>query len=149
MKNASHPSVHRRISHLVVSALTGQARVSVTISVFLVIALVLLAYVSTQIYAGVLLGDIAHLRQDKSGYRELMNTLTSEHVALSSRERVTRYCENVLHMVGANRENLEHVAVKPGLESDRLLEFSELKPEFPEKFSATVLGIDVSGTSGK
>ena len=136
------PAVSKRISLVLVAAVTGQAKASTTILVLSLIALVLLAYVSTQIYAGILFDDIARLKQEKRICRETLNTLTSDHVSLASRERVADYCENVLKMVRANGEDLELVAVKQGAgEGEPLLEFSESEKAFTEKFSSTLLGV--------
>jgi len=137
--------VCKQVSHVLVAAVTGQARLSVTVLVFSTLALILLAYVSTQIYSGVLFSDITRLKQEIRIYREEMNTLTSDHIAASSRERVVSYCEDVLGMVPANGLSLELVAVEKGAGGeDRLFEFSERNRAFADKFSSTLLGVSES-----
>jgi len=103
--------LYKRFSRLMVSAFTGQTKVGVTIVVYSVLALVLLAYVLVQIYAGVLRLEIAGLKQERGDLKEALNKLTGDYVSLSSRSRVSQYCENELGMVTARGENLEVVAV--------------------------------------
>lgn len=103
--------LYKRFSRLMVSAFTGQTKVGVTIVVYSVLALVLLAYVLVQIYAGVLRQEIAGLKQERGDLKEALNKLTGDYVSLSSRSRVSQYCENELGMVTASGENLEVVAV--------------------------------------
>lgn len=103
--------LYRKFSHLMFSALTGQTKVGVTIVVYSVLALVLLAYVLVQIYAGVLRLEIAGLKQQRGDRKEALNKLTGDYVSLSSRSRVSQYCEKELGMVTASGENLLVVAV--------------------------------------
>jgi cell division protein FtsL len=95
-----------------VSAFTGHTRVGVTIAVYSVCAVLLLAYVSVQIYAGVLRQEISALKQERGEVREAMNKLTGEYVSLSSRSRIADYCENKLGMVRVEGESFEVIAVK-------------------------------------
>jgi hypothetical protein len=106
--------LYKRFSHLMFSALTGQTKVGVTIFVYSVLALVLLAYVLVQIYAGVLRLEIAGLKQQRADLKEGLNKLTGDYVSLSSRSRVAEYCEERLGMVEAKGENLLVVAVNDG-----------------------------------
>jgi hypothetical protein len=111
--------LYRKFSHLLVSALTGQMKVGVTIFVYSVFALLLLAYVSVQIYAGVLRQDIAGLKLERSDLKESLNKLTGDYVSISSRSRVSRYCETELGMVRVGGEDLQVLAV-----DDREAEFA-------------------------
>jgi cell division protein FtsL len=103
---------YRKFSRLTVAALTGHTKVAVTIAVYSVVALLLLAYVSVQIYAGVLRQEIALLEQQRVETKEALNKLTGEFVSLSSRDRVIEYCENKLGMVRLDGENFEVLAVR-------------------------------------
>ncbi|MBP2681667.1 MAG: hypothetical protein H6Q78_1530 [Candidatus Krumholzibacteriota bacterium] len=96
------------------SALMGHSRVGVTIAVYSAVALLLLAYVSVQIYAGMLRQEIALLEQQRVEAKETLNKLTGEFVSLSSRDRVIDYCENKLGMVRLDGENFEVLAVNKG-----------------------------------
>ena len=97
-----------------ISALTGQAKVSLTVFVYFVIAVLLLSYVSAQFYGGMLRQEISSLKQNRSDLKEDLNKLTSAYVALSSRSKVSEYCENKLGMVKASGDNFELLAVEGG-----------------------------------
>ncbi|UCH83425.1 MAG: hypothetical protein JSW50_13350 [Candidatus Latescibacterota bacterium] len=117
MRKERHNTVYKQFSHIMLTALTGQAKVSVTIAVYATVAVLLLAYVSAQIYAGVLMQDIAELKQARCDLREEANTLTGDYVSLSSRNRVSKYCEQRLGMVEATAgESFEILAVNGGSE---------------------------------
>ena len=114
MRNKSRNNVYKRFSHVLLSALAGQAKLNVTIAVYFVIALMLLSYVSVQVYGGVLHQEIAGLKLTRCELKENLNRLTSDYVSLSSRSRVSRYCENKLGMVKAAGKNFEVLAVEDG-----------------------------------
>ncbi len=115
MKKNMHNNVYKQFSRVMVSALTGQAKIGVTIVVYSTIAMLLLAYVSAQIYAGVLMQEIAELKQARSDLKEEANKLTGDYVSLSSRSRVSRYCRERLGMVeAAAGESFEILAVGNG-----------------------------------
>jgi hypothetical protein len=104
-------NIYRNFSRLMISALTGQAKIGVTICVYTVVAVLLLAYVSAQVYADVLRQEIAVYKQEQCDLSEDLNMLMSDYVAHSSRNRVSRYCETKLGMVKAGGESLEILAV--------------------------------------
>ncbi|UCG51229.1 MAG: hypothetical protein JSW58_13685 [Candidatus Latescibacterota bacterium] len=140
MKREVRNNVYKRFSQVMVSALTGQARVSVTIAVYSVIALLLLSYVSAQIYAGLLMQEIAELKQVRSDLNEDVNKLTSDYVSLSSRSRVSRYCEDRLGMVeAAAGESLEILAVK-NAEGELAIpvELTKKQPVIPSAYRYTL-----------
>lgn len=111
MKN----DLSRKFSRLLVSALTGHAKVAVTIAVYSVFAILLLAYVSVQIYAGVLRQEISALEHQRSEAKETLNKLTGEFVLNSSRDRVIDYCETKLGMVRLGIDNFEVIAANDGV----------------------------------
>jgi cell division protein FtsL len=112
VKKERRNDIYKKFTHVMLSALTGQASVSVTILVYSTIAVLLLSYVSAQIYAGVLTKEIAELKQARSESKEEANKLTGEYVALSSRSRVSKFCEKRLGMVeAAAGESFEILAV--------------------------------------
>ena len=116
MKRKHSHDAYRRSAHAVISALLGQARLSTTLFVYAVLAVLLLGYVSAHVYTSVLTQEIGELKLQKNSCRETMNKMTSEYISLSSRARVTNYCETVLGMTRANDGDLERFAVKGGLE---------------------------------
>ena len=128
MKRKHSHVVYKRFAQAVISALLGQAKLSTTLFVYAVLALLLLGYVSAQVYASVLTQEIGELKQQENWCRETVNKMTSEYVSLSSRARVTSYCETVLGMTRANDGDLERFAVKGGLEQVTApLEFTRLR----------------------
>jgi hypothetical protein len=112
VKKEIRSNIYRNFSRLLISALTGQARLSVTILVYTVVAVLLLTYVSAQVYADVLRQEIAGFKLERCDLKEDLNMLTSDYVASSSRSRVSQYCEKELGLVKAAGESLEILAVE-------------------------------------
>jgi hypothetical protein len=107
-------NVYKRFAHVFLTALAGQARTSVIIAVYFVVALLLLSYVSAQVYGGMLRQEIVALKKERCELKENLNKLTGDCVSLSSRGRVSSYCENKLGMVEAAGETVEVLAVEDG-----------------------------------
>ncbi|NIM19603.1 MAG: hypothetical protein GTO51_04385 [Candidatus Latescibacteria bacterium] len=107
-------SVYKRFSKFIASVISGHAGVPITIVVFSVCAVLLLAYVTTQIYSSVLTERISNLEKQQLLYREKLHTLTSEITSLTSRERIVGYCEDRLGMIEADSESLKRVAIDSG-----------------------------------
>jgi cell division protein FtsL len=112
MKKKRTTDVYRKLNHAFAAALLGQGRVSVTIFAYCLIAAMLLVYVSAQIYTNVLMEDVSRLKRDTTLHQETMNRLTTDYVALTSRARVTRYCEKSLRMVESGEGCLKRFAIK-------------------------------------
>ncbi len=111
MNKSMRREMYRKFSRAMVCAVTGHGKVGVTILVYSVFALLLLAYVSAQIYAGVLRQEIASLEQQRLDSREAFNKLTGRYISVSSRARVSDYCETELGMVKIGGEDFEVLAV--------------------------------------
>jgi hypothetical protein len=111
MNKAMRRELYRRFSRSMVCAVTGHGRVGVTIVVYSVFALLLLGYVSAQIYAGMLRQEIMVLKQQRVDSKEAFNKLTARYVSASSRARVSDYCETKLGMVRVGGEDFEVLAV--------------------------------------
>jgi hypothetical protein len=110
----------------------------VTIAVYSVCALLLLAYVSVQIYAGVLRQEIAVLELQRSEGKETLNRLTGELVLNSSRERVVDYCENKLGMVRLGIDGFEVLAANEGAaETAPPVTVAEMKEAIPSAYRYT------------
>ena len=107
-------SLYRRFNHLLATVISGHAGVARTLLVFSVCAVLLLFYVTTQIYAELLCERIAQLEKKQLVLREQYHTMTGDYTRLTSRERIGGYCENVLGMVEADGETLRRVAVDAG-----------------------------------
>ena len=121
--------VYRRLGHGLAAALTCSTRLHVTLLVYTGIALLLLTYVSSQVYTTVLTQDIAELKRSRQGRNEALHKLTSEYISRSSRVHVTEYCESKLGMVQANDGTIERFAVENDPQSrQQPVEFTR---EFP------------------
>jgi hypothetical protein len=107
-------SLYRRFSHALAAVISGNAGVARTLLVFSACALLLLLYVTTQVYTQVLGERIAALEKKQLALLEQYHTLTGDYIRLSSRERITGYCERVLGMIEADGETLRRVAVDAG-----------------------------------
>ena len=131
--------LYRKLSRLLVTALLGQSRTPVTLLVYGAAAVLLLAYVSGQVYAGALTQKISVLKTERHDYKEQLNLLTSEYVALTSRARVSAYCKNTLGMIEADDGSLERFAV--GFEEIDYLEpaeFTRKPPSLPAAYGFTL-----------
>lgn len=115
------------------AALTGHARFSVTLGVYAIAAVVLLGYVTAQVYTGVLTEEIRELRQERVTGREEFNKLTSHYVTLSSRESVVGYCEAKLGMIPAEEEVTARVAVEDQVFTFPL-EFTKRESALPDLY---------------
>lgn len=129
LRNELRNNIYKRFSNVLLSALTGQAKVGVTIIVYFVIALLLLSYVSAQVYGEMLSQEIADLKQTRCDLKENLNKLTGDYVSLSSRSQVSRFCEHELGMVKVGGESFEILAVED--EDYGLAEPVELTKQHP------------------
>jgi hypothetical protein len=105
-------------------------------------AVVLLAYVSTQVYTSSLMEDISELKRDERMRKENIGLLMSEYAALASRTRVLRYCEEELGMVQANTRIMKRVAVD--VEHGAFvspIDFSQRTEQIHEVLGANLSGI--------
>jgi len=124
------PSKFRSVVDRIFSALMGQSRLSATLGVYVCIACMLLLYVSSQVYTGMLRQDIAEMKRRQSQQRETINALTSTYMGLSSRAAVAHYCEQQLGMVASDEGRMERFAV-----DEAIHDFVE-PIEFTENYSA-------------
>lgn len=111
MKKKRPNHFYKSVGQMVVSAVTGNAKLPITIAVYSAMAVLLLTYVSAQVLTGVLTQEISELDEERDRRTEKFNKLTAEYVTLSSRARVTQYCESTLGMRQASAENYERFAV--------------------------------------
>ena len=119
-----------RLVHGLTAALTCSTRLHVTLLVYTGIALLLLTYVSAQVYTTVLTQDIVELKRARHGRNETLNKLTSEYISRSSRAQVTEYCESRLGMVQANDGIFERFAVDE--DAKRRYQPAKFTGEFPQ-----------------
>ncbi len=135
--------MYRRFYRFVASVVLGNAGIPKTILFVSLCALLLLAYVSTQIYSDMLSERISNLKKEQQVIREKHHRLISRYILLTSRERISEYCENVLGMVEADGESVRRIAVELG--DPRYPDYGE----FAEKrnFVPEVLGRTAEGAT--
>ena len=132
----------RRLLTLVADALAGRMGMPMMLLSYASFAVLLLAYVSTQVYTSSLMEDISELQREERLCKEHIGLLMGDYAALASRSRIARYCENELGMVQADTHNMKRVAVEQrrGNEGARPQEFDQLPVQI-----SNVLGADLSG----
>jgi hypothetical protein len=104
----------RRVGQFALDALTGRLGVFMMTLSYAVFAVVLLGYVSTQVYTNSLMEDIGARRREQAKLRERIGHLTAKYASLASRARVADYCEEKLSMVEADTTQMVRVSVEDG-----------------------------------
>jgi len=99
------------ISQLAFEAVTGRLGVLAMAFSYTLFALVLLGYVSKQVYTSSLMEDVSHRRAQELVLKEEIGMLTSQYASLVSRQRVADYCEGKLGMVEADDRLMTRVAI--------------------------------------
>lgn len=140
MKKKKANDVYRKLGQGFVAAVTCNTRLHVTLFVYSVVAVLLLTYVSAQVYTTALTQNITELKQERHSRKEVLNNLTSDYIALSSRTRVTDYCESVLGMVQAGDGSFERFAVEDSPSDLReRIEFVHGFPQSNDPYRFTLL----------
>jgi hypothetical protein len=104
--------MYKKFTRLLVTVISGNASMRTLILVCGVSVLVILAYVSTQIYSARLLDTVIELKQKRLLLQETVNDLTGVQASLSSRSKVIGYCEEKLGMAKAADDAVIRVAVE-------------------------------------
>jgi len=104
--------VYKRVAQNFVAALICQTRLGVTLLVYAVLALLLLTYVSAHVFTSMLSQDIAQLQVQRQQRKETFNKLTGQYISVSSRARVSHYCESVLGMVQTSDRSVQRFALR-------------------------------------
>jgi hypothetical protein len=125
--------VRRSVVQFVVDALTGRLGVVMMTLAYASFGVILLAYVSTQVYTGSLMEDIARREDDARNMREEIGLLTTAYASLVSKTRIAGYCEDELGMVEASDRLLTRVIIDgsdkrsaPRVEFSRGIEIREV-----------------------
>lgn len=99
----------RATSQFVVDALSGRMGIVMMTLAYASLAVVLLAYVSTQVYTSSLIEDIGARKIEERRLKEHISVMTADYARLTSRTRIAPYCEDVLGMVPANAKSMTRV----------------------------------------
>jgi len=101
-----------RTWRFIADALSGRLGVFLMTLSYTVIAIVLLAYVSTQVYTSSLQEEIARRRNTVRDVEEQTAVLMGEYRAVTSRDRIMTYCRKHLGMVEAGPLTVTRVRIK-------------------------------------
>jgi hypothetical protein len=148
LKRTHKNPLYIRLGCVLIAALTGHTRLGVTIAIYSLVAVLLLAYVSLQVMAGMLTQEIAELGNEKNVRSERLHILTAQYVSLSSRDRVVRHCER-LGMTEASGGSYQRFAVSDELLRNReLMEFTGFSDPVTDAYRFSTLRLESAG-SGK
>lgn len=78
------------------------------------LAVVLLAYVSTQVYTSSLMEEVARRQDERRHMEERIGAMMGDYAGLVSRARVASFCENNLGMIEADATRMTRVRISPG-----------------------------------
>jgi hypothetical protein len=141
LSNYLKGKIYKRFNKFLASVIVGNAGVPTTIFVVSICALLMLTYVTAQIYSTVLSERISALESKQLIYREKIHTLTSRYTELASRERVAGYCENVLGMIEADSDSMRRIAIDRGYRGyPEFGEFAVKRSFVPEVVGQTMQG---------
>lgn len=131
----------RLIGQFWLDALAGRLGAPMMVLGYLTFAVLLLAYVSTQVYTSSLMEDVAARKREELQVRERIGVLTARYATMTSKSRVSRHCEEDLGLVGATQDDVVRVAIDgPALRDAVPVAEPSLRVEH-------VLGADVSDLS--
>lgn len=131
----------RRTIQLLSDALAGRRGIAWMVLSYGSFAVLLLAYVSIQVYTSSLMEDVSQRKREARDITEEIGLLTLSYTALTSKSRISEHCEERLGMRVADAEALRRISVnsKNHFQMEPV-EFSEQPIQM-----RTVLGSDVSG----
>ncbi|HXV14722.1 MAG TPA: hypothetical protein VEC56_11010 [Candidatus Krumholzibacteria bacterium] len=92
-------------------ALAGKLGAPMMVMAYATFAVLLLGYVSTQVYTSSLMEDVAARKREELVLRERIGVLTARYATMTSKSRVSRHCEESLGLVGATQSDVVRVAV--------------------------------------
>ncbi|MCI0452234.1 MAG: hypothetical protein L0Z51_07565 [Candidatus Latescibacteria bacterium] len=104
---------HRMLvaGQFLLDALAGKLGAPMMVMAYATFAVLLLGYVSTQVYTSSLMEDVAARKREELLVRERIGVLTARYATMTSKSRVSRHCEESLGLVGATQSDVVRVAV--------------------------------------
>ncbi len=99
------------VGQFLLDALAGKLGAPMMVLGYATFAVLLLAYVSTQVYTSSLMEDVAARKREEILVRERIGVLTARYATMTSKSRVSRHCEENLGLVGATQSDVVRVAV--------------------------------------
>jgi hypothetical protein len=137
MKRTQRVNGLKSLTRFVAGALTGRLGMAAMVLAYSFCAVILLAYVSAQIYTYSLMEDILQRERVQRNLKEKIGLQTQRYATLASKDRVTKICETRLGMVPSQNDQLVRVSVE-----------AQLSPVVPRgEFSDE--SVDLPGVVGK
>lgn len=131
----------RQASQFLVDALAGRLGVLMMTLSYASLAVVLLAYVSTQVYTSSLMEEVARRQDERRQMEERIGTMMGDYAGLVSRARVGTFCEVKLGMIEADATRMTRVRISPGDPAPSRTDESTLDHmEVSEMLGANLLG---------
>lgn len=128
------------VGQFLLDALAGRLGAPMMVLGYATFAVLLLAYVSTQVYTSSLMEDVAARKREELLLRERIGVLTARYTTTTSKSRVSRHCEENLGLVGATQDDVVRVAIDGPVIRDTA-------PPNASVHVDEVLGADISGLS--
>jgi hypothetical protein len=94
------------------AALGGRLGAPMMVAAYLVVAGLLLAYVSAQVYTNSLMEDVAAARRRETVAHERIGMLSAHYATMTSKSRVSRECEEGLGLVESTTSDVVRVAIE-------------------------------------
>ena len=107
--------MHRKslavVTQLFFAALGGRLGVPMMVAGYLVVAVLLLGYVSAQVYTNSLMEQVSARKRQETVARERIGVLTARYATSTSKSRVSRVCEGNLGLVESTTADVVRVAI--------------------------------------
>ncbi len=111
-------------------ALSGRLGVPIMVTAYVVFSVLLLGYVSTQVYTSTLMEDVAQRRRTKLALDEHIGVLMAQYSTMTSKSRISQQCEQSMGMVSSTMNDVVRVAVResvlPGPEPEQRIRVNEV-----------------------
>lgn len=132
----------RLAGHFVGDALSGRLGLFMMTFAYAVLGVVLLGYVSTQVYTNSLMERVSAAEVERRRAEEQMGLLMKDYAALVSRQRVAAYCEERLGMIEGDAARITRVRLRG---DDDLFgppaEAPSVPVDMPEVLGSNIVGI--------
>ena len=93
-------------------ALSGRLGVPIMVTAYVVFSVLLLGYVSTQVYTSTLMEDVAKRRRTKLALDEHIGVLMAQYSTMTSKSRISQQCEQSMGMVSGTMNDVVRVAIR-------------------------------------
>jgi hypothetical protein len=95
-------------------ALSGRLGVPIMVMGYVTFSVLLLGYVSTQVYTHSLMESVERRKREELALREEIGVLTAQYATRTSKSRVSNLCEGKMGMVSASMNDIVRVGIDDG-----------------------------------